>query len=119
MEKGKAFELIVKEMGELPRPLENLGKLDENLLTGHLEAKRNAYAGTCLDSKTKALIALVVGIALDSQSCIMNNVKAAKKNGASTGEIMEAYAVAKFSKSSSSISGFAAAMEWLLANHEG
>jgi hypothetical protein len=29
---------------------------------------------------------------------------------------MEAYSVAKFSKSSSSISGFAAAMEWLLAN---
>lgn len=116
MEKEKIFDQIKKEMGEVPKPLENLASLDMNILIGHLEAKKNAYAGEHLDKKTKALIALAVGIALDSQGCIMNNVKSAKKNGASTAEIMEAYSVAKFSKSSSSISGFAAAMEWLLAN---
>jgi len=116
MEREKVLEMIKKEMGEVPKPLENLASLDMNILMGHLEAKKNAYSGDHLDKKTKALIALAVGIALDSQGCIMNNVKAAKKNGASTEEIMEAYSVAKFSKSSSSISGFAAAMEWLLAN---
>ena len=116
MDKEKVFEQIKKEMGEVPKPLENLASLDMNLLMGHLEAKKNAYSGEALDKKTKALIALAVGIALDSQGCIMNNVKAAKKNGATTAEIMEAYSVAKFSKSSSSISGFATAMEWLLAN---
>ena len=116
MEKEKVFEQIKKEMGEVPRPLENLASLDMNILMGHLEAKKNAYAGESLDKKTKALIALAVGITLDSQSCIMNNVKAAKNNGASTAEIMETYSVAKFSKSASSISGFATAMEWLLAN---
>lgn len=116
MDKEKVFEQIKKEMGELPKPLENLASLDMNILMGHIEAKKNAYAGENLDKKTKALIALAVGIALDSQSCIMNNVKAAKKNGATTAEIMEAYSVAKFSKSASSISGFAAAMDWLLAN---
>lgn len=118
MEKEEVFEMIKKNMGEVPKPLENLASLDMNILIGHVEAKKNAYAGESLDRKTKALIALAVGIALDSQGCIMNNVKAAKKNGASVSEIMEAYSVAKFSKSSSSISGFAMAMEWLLANQD-
>lgn len=116
MEREKVLDMIKKEMGEVPKPLENLYSLDMNILMGHLDAKKNAYAGGNLDKKIKALIALAVGIALDSQSCIMNNVKVAKKNGASTAEIMEAYSVAKFSKSASSISGFAGAMEWLLAN---
>lgn len=116
MEKEKILDQISKEMGEVPEPLENLASLDMDILKGHLVAKQNAYAGGHLDQKTKALIALAVGIALDSQACIMNNVKAAKKNGASTEEIMEAYSVAKFSKSATSISGFNAAMEWLLAN---
>lgn len=116
MEKEKALEMIKKEMGEVPKPLENLAALDINILMGHLEAKKNAYSGDNLDKKTKALIALAVGIAMDSQACIMNNVKAAKKNGATTAEIMETYSVAKFSKSASAISGFATALDWLLAN---
>lgn len=118
MNKDKVLEMIKTEMGQVPRPLEALADLDMNVLMGHLEAKKNAYSGDQLDKKTKALIALAVGIALDSQGCIMNNVKAAKKNGATTAEIMETYSVAKFSKSSSSISGFANAMEWLLSNKE-
>lgn len=116
MEKSEILEMIKKESGSVPKPLEYLSELDMNVLQGHLQAKKNAYAGDQLDMKTKSLIALAVGIALDSQGCIMNNIKAAKKNGASTAQIMEAYSVAKFSKSSSSISGFQNAMEWLLAN---
>jgi len=110
---------IESQMGQVPKPLDLLSQLDTTILVGHLEGKKNAYAGHSLDMKTKALIALGVGIALDSQGCIMNNVKAAKNNGATTAQIMEAYSVAKFSKSSSSISGFEAAMEWLLQNEAG
>lgn len=110
------LQKIKMEMGEIPKPLDLLSKLDPNTLIGFLEGKKNAYSGNHLEMKTKALIALAVGIALDSQGCIMNNIKAAKKIGASNAEIMEAYSVAKFSKSSSSISGFANAMEWLLQN---
>lgn len=116
MEKSEILEILKKENGVVPKPLEYLASLDMNVLVGHLAAKKNAYAGNHLDDKTKLLIALAVGIALDSQGCIMNNIKAAKKNGATTAEIMEAYSVAKFSKSSSSIFGFASAMEWLIAN---
>lgn len=79
MNKDKVLEMIKSEMGEVPKPLEALAELDMNVLMGHLEAKKNAYSGDQLDKKTKALIALAVGIALDSQGCIMNNVKAAKK----------------------------------------
>jgi len=68
--------------------------------------------------KVKALIALGVGIALDSQGCIMNNIQVAKKNGATSEEIMEAYSVAMFSKSSSAISGFVNATDWLIQNKE-
>lgn len=118
MEKEKLLEMLKKENGVVPKPLEYLASLDMNVLMGHLAAKKNAYSGENLDSKTKSLIALAVGIALDSQGCIMNNVKAAKKNGATTSEIMETYSVAKFSKSSSSISGFVNAMEWLLTNED-
>jgi len=116
MNRENLLKKIEAEMGQVPKPLDSLSKLDMNTLIGHLEGKKNAYAGNNLDMKTKALIALGVGIALDSQGCIMNNIQVAKKNGATTEEIMEAYAVAKFSKSSSSISGFAGAMEWLLEN---
>jgi len=118
MNKEEILEVLKKENGIVPKPLEYLSELDMNVLQGHLQAKKNAYAGDNLDMKTKSLIALAVGIALDSQGCIMNNVKTAKKNGATTAEIMEAYSVAKFSKSSSSISGFQNAMEWLLANKD-
>lgn len=116
MEKENLLKMMKTEMGEIPKPLELLAELDTNVLIGHLEGKKNAYLGNQLDKKTKTLIALAVGIALDSQGCIMHNIKAAKKNGASTAEIMEAYSVAKFSKSSTSISGFANAMEWLIKN---
>lgn len=116
MDKSEILELLKKENGVIPKPLEYLSELDMNVLQGHLQAKKNAYAGNNVDMKTKSLIALAVGIALDSQGCIMNNLKVAKKNGATTAEIMEVYSVAKFSKSSSAISGFQNAMEWLLAN---
>ena len=72
MEKSQVLNMIEKEMGSVPKPLENLAELDMNVLMGHLEAKKNAYAGEHLDKKTKALIALAVGIALDSQGCIIN-----------------------------------------------
>ena len=57
MGKDEVLEMIKMEMGELPKPLENLASLDLNALVGHLEAKKNAYAGEGLDKKTKALIA--------------------------------------------------------------
>ncbi len=115
MEKERILGLIKNEMGSVPLPMENLADLDIRLLGNHLAEKKAAYSTVnALEFKMKNLIALAVGIALDSQSCIMTNVKAAKKNGASTEEILEVFAIAKFSKSASSMSSYGPAMEWLL-----
>jgi len=118
MNKEELLKMIEKQMGVVPKPLKDLSELSVNVLNGHLVGKKNAYAGESLDQKTKALIALAVGIAIDSQGCIMNNIKEAKKFGATIEEIMEVFSIAKFSKSSSAISGFASAMEWLVNNKE-
>jgi len=112
MNKEQILEQIRKQNGSIPKPLANLAELDLRILGDFLANKKNVYSGTELDMKMKALIAL------DSQGCIMNNIQVAKKNGATSEEIMEAYSVAMFSKSSSAISGFVNATDWLIQNKE-
>jgi len=56
------------------------------------------------------------GIALDSPTCILNNVKTAKEAGASTDEIIETLSVANLSKGATAFSSSLPALEWLVAN---
>ncbi|MCL4515840.1 MAG: carboxymuconolactone decarboxylase family protein [Firmicutes bacterium] len=116
MEWKEMLENIKKENGEVPKPLQLLGELDETLAINHIADKKFAYSKATLSPKYKALIALAVAIAMDAQACILNNTKAAKKAGASTAEIMEAFAIAKFSKGASALSSSASALEWLAGN---
>ncbi len=116
MDFKELMENIKKESGEVPKPMELLGQLDESLVVNHVTDKNFAYSKEFLPQKYKALIALSVGIALDSQSCILNNTKAAKKAGASVQEIMETFAVAKFSKAATVLSSSLPALEWLVNN---
>lgn len=110
------MENIRKESGEVPKPIEMLAQLDESLVLNHITDKKFAYSKPALPQKYKALIALAVGIALDSQACILNNTRAAKQAGATTEEIMEAFAVAKFSKAATTLSSSLPALEWLVNN---
>lgn len=98
------------------KPLDMLARLDVERVLNHAAEKKAAYAGEALPQKYKSLVAIAVGVALDSSACIMNNVKAAKAAGATTAEITEAFAVAKFSKGASALSASAAAFEWLVEN---
>ncbi len=117
MEKENFLNKIKEEMGgNIPEPIKNLAEIDLDFLKSHLAQKKDAYSGDKLDMKTKALVALGVGIALDSSSCILNNVKAARKFGASKDEIMGAFKVAKFSKSATILSNSNLAFEWLKDN---
>ena len=116
MEFKDVMENMKKENGEIPRPIELLGQLDESLVLNHAGDKQFVFTKSALPQKVKALIAVAVGIALDSPACILNNVKGAKKAGATTEEIMEAFAIAKFSKGASAISSSLPAMEWLVSN---
>ena len=116
MDFKELMENIKKESGEVPRPLELLGQLDESLVVNHITDKKFAYSKEALPQKYKALIASSASIALDSQPCILNNTKAAKKAGASIQEIMETFAVAKFSKAATTLSSSLPALEWLINN---
>lgn len=118
MEKEKILEMIKEEMGAIPPVLKDLSDLDINFLKNHFVEKERAYAGNSLNPKHKALIALGVGITLDSPDCILTGVKLAKKQGASKEEIFEAFKVAKFSKSASILSSSSKAFDWLNKNLE-
>ncbi len=110
------MENIKKEEGELPRPLELLGQLDEGQVLRFVSERQSAFSGAAIPPKYKALIAMSVGVALDAPACILNNAKQAKKAGASTDEIIEAFAVARFAKSASAMGSSMPALEWLANN---
>jgi alkylhydroperoxidase/carboxymuconolactone decarboxylase family protein YurZ len=112
------FEAMKKSGADVPRPLELLGELDEKAAMAHLDAKAGAFAEGVVPPKYKALAAMCAAVALDSPSCIMNNMKLASKNGASRAEIMEVIAVAKFAKSATVLSSSAQALDWLATQAE-
>jgi AhpD family alkylhydroperoxidase len=112
------FEAMKKSGAEIQRPLELFGELDEKSTNAHLDSKNAAFAEGALPLKYKALAAMAAAVALDSPSCIANNMKMAKKAGASRAEIMETIAVAKFAKSATVLSNSAMALEWLAAQAE-
>lgn len=57
---------------------------------------KSAIAPGTLDSKTKELIALAVGITARCDGCLAFHTKAAKKHGATREEIIETIAVALY-----------------------
>jgi len=57
---------------------------------------KSAIAPGALDSKTKELIALAIGITARCDGCLAFHTKAAKKYGASREEIVETIAVALY-----------------------
>ncbi len=116
MDFNQIMENIKKEHGEIPKPLEMLGKLDESMVVNHISDRQFAYSKEAVPQKYKILIALSAVIALGSEPCILNYAKAAKKAGASTQEIMETFAVAKFSKMGTVLSSSSPALEWLANN---
>ena len=105
----------MKKAGMDVRPLELVGELDEKSALAHLDGRAATFGEGALSVKYKALVALGAAVALDAPACIMTNVKAAKQAGASKQEIMEAIAVAKFSKSSTVVANSVPALEWLVA----
>lgn len=63
---------------------------------GFHEVARSAISPGALDSKTKELIALAIGIAARCDGCLAYHSKAAAKYGASREEIMETIGVAVY-----------------------
>ncbi|HMQ57116.1 MAG TPA: carboxymuconolactone decarboxylase family protein [Rhizobiaceae bacterium] len=63
---------------------------------GFGELARAAIAPGALDSKTKELIALAIGITARCDGCLAFHAKAAKKYGATREEVVETIAVALY-----------------------
>lgn len=116
MDLKQIMDNLEKESGEVSKPIELLGNLDEDFIVKHMSDKQSILTKGQIPAKYKALVMLSAAIAMDSQTCILNNTKIAKKNGATVEEIMEVFALAKFSKGATVISSSAAAFEWLNAN---
>ena len=116
MDFKEMMENFKKENGEIPKPLELLGQLDESLVVNHMTDMKFTYSKEAIPQKYKVLIALSAAIALDSQPCILNYTMRAKMAGASIQEIIEAFAVAKFSKAGTALSSSLPALEWLVNN---
>ncbi|WP_417668422.1 carboxymuconolactone decarboxylase family protein [Roseibium sp.] len=76
-------------MGELRSGIPGVTK-------GFHEVARSAIKGGALDSKTKELIALAIGITARCDGCLAYHAKAASKYGASREEIMETIGVAVY-----------------------
>lgn len=113
---AELMENIKKENGEVPRPLELMGQLDEGQVMQFVSEKKAAFSGAAIPPKYKSLIGMAVGIALDSPACVLNNAKQAKKAGAGAEEIVEAMAVVRFAKSASAMACSIPALEWLANN---
>ncbi|WP_088225187.1 carboxymuconolactone decarboxylase family protein [Desulfosporosinus sp. FKB] len=118
MDLQTVLDNLKKENGEIPKPMQRLSELDESLVINHVIDKKFVMEMPTIPQKYKALLILSAGIALDSQACILNNTKLAKKLGATVEEIMEVFALAKFAKGATAISSAAPALEWLANNKE-
>lgn len=112
------FEAMSKAGAEIQRPLQLFAELDEKSTMTHLDSKTETFVAGVVPVKYKYLMALAAAVALDSPSCALNNTKQARKSGASKAEIMETIAVAKFSKSATTLSTAAQALEWLVSQTE-
>jgi alkylhydroperoxidase/carboxymuconolactone decarboxylase family protein YurZ len=110
------MEKIEKANNGVPKPVELLSKLDESLVVDFFQNKMFVMQKENLPNKFKTLIMLSAAIALDSEDCILKNVKSAKAAGASKEEIMDTYALARFVKSAVALPKTVQAFEWLLEN---
>lgn len=78
-----------KRMGELRTGIPGVAK-------GFAELARSAITPGVLDSKTKELIALAIGITARCDGCLAYHAKAAAKYGATRDEIIETIGVAVY-----------------------
>ncbi len=76
---------MAKLRREIPEPAKGFGQL-----------AKSAIAPGAMDSKTKELIALAVGIAARCDGCLAYHARAAGKFGASREEILETISVAVY-----------------------
>jgi AhpD family alkylhydroperoxidase len=81
-------------LGEIKGRIAKIGKLSPDVIKGYLALTNAKVENPKLTAKTRELIALAVAITVRCDGCIAVHVDAAKKQGATQEEIMEALGVA-------------------------
>lgn len=87
------WEKMVKDFTAGMKPLRD-GAPD--VMAGFSAMAKAATANGALDTKTKELIALAIGVAVRCNPCIAFHAKAAVRAGASRDEVMETLAMAVY-----------------------
>ena len=83
-------------LADLNDTMAQLTKGIPNVMEGYMAMSSAAKADGCLDKKTKELIAAAIGVAVRCDGCIASHTKAARMNGASREEVLEALGIAVF-----------------------
>ncbi len=83
-------------MSSLNAPLKDLRTGTPDVMKNFSGMAQAALKGGALDTKTKELIALAIGVAIRCDDCIAFHVKAAIANGATRDEIMETLGMAVY-----------------------
>ena len=89
----KNYSSIVADLNDT---VVQLTKGIPDVMEGYMAMSSAAKADGCLDKKTKGLIAMAIGVAVRCGACIASHTKAARMNGASREEVLEALGIAVF-----------------------
>lgn len=83
-------------MADLSAPLRELREGAPDVMKGFSAIAQAALKANALDTKTKELIALAIGVATRCDDCIAFHTKAAILQGATRGEILETLGMAVY-----------------------
>jgi len=100
-----------KLIGDLSPPLRDLRTGAPDVMKGFSAIAQAALKANALDTKTKELIALAIGVATRCDDCIAFHVKAAVEQGASREEIAETLGMAIYMGAGPSVMYASHAME--------
>lgn len=95
----------------LSSPLKELRGGAAEVMKGFGAIARAALAPSALDTKTKELIALAIGVATRCDACIAFHAEAAVRNGATRAEVMETMGMAIYMGAGPSVMYAAQAVE--------
>lgn len=114
----KILEAMRLETGLETTTLKVLGEVMPEAAFEHAENKKFVFSLKAIPSKYKMLMSIAVAAALGSDRCTQNYIVAAKNNGFSKEEIIEAILLARFVKATTVIGTSIPGLHGLLEEEE-
>jgi AhpD family alkylhydroperoxidase len=98
-------------IGNMNAAVRDLRKASPEVMKVFSDMARAAHGGEALDSKTKELVALAIGVAIRCSPCIAYHAEGAVRRGASRAEVAEVLAMAIYMGAGPSVMYAAQALE--------